>query len=205
MKANVPASPMPMLYSQPSVPTQTIDEDIDEHNQPDDYYGCDNETLVWWCRMGVRLMIPSMLLALPAVARAVLHLTLAVIVAFAVGLPFVAALAAMTWRRLQHPTPARRFEPSAANNKEKTKTSEEEEEEEEKEENSGGSAGGAAAAAGVGTDDRVIRKVAVIGGGAAGLAALRQLRDRGMDAVLFERSGDVGGLWAGACRVAQQC
>ena len=35
----------------------------------------------------------------------------------------------------------------------------------------------------------------MIGGGAAGIAALRQMLSRGLDATLFERADDVGGLW----------
>ena len=40
-----------------------------------------------------------------------------------------------------------------------------------------------------------MRTVAIIGGGAAGLAALRQMLLAGFDATLFERADDVGGLW----------
>ena len=43
-------------------------------------------------------------------------------------------------------------------------------------------------------DTAPVRTVAVIGGGAAGLVALRQMLAHGMDAVLFERTDDVGGL-----------
>ena len=39
------------------------------------------------------------------------------------------------------------------------------------------------------------RRVAVVGGGPAGLAALRALTARGVDATVFERGGRVGGVW----------
>ena len=39
------------------------------------------------------------------------------------------------------------------------------------------------------------RRVAVVGAGPAGLAALRALTARGLDAVAFERGGRVGGVW----------
>ena len=38
-------------------------------------------------------------------------------------------------------------------------------------------------------------RVAVIGGGAAGLASLRYLIAHGCDAILFEREADIGGVW----------
>jgi len=40
-----------------------------------------------------------------------------------------------------------------------------------------------------------IKRVAVIGAGAAGLASARWLGDAGLEPVVFERSGAVGGLW----------
>lgn len=184
MKANVTgARPSPI-----SSMTQTDADDLD---QVRDYYGSqDGETLVWLLRMGVRLAaIPLLAFGLPAIIRAAAAIALSFIVAFAVGLPFIFALASMTWRRLQHPTPARRFEPRGDNftrdndspvKKQKSKTNRK----------------GEATADDAASDDRVIRKVAVIGGGAAGLATLRQMLDKGIDVVLFERSGDVGGLWA---------
>lgn len=169
--------------------------DADDHELVElDYYGSEeDETFVWSLRMGVRLaVIPLLALGLPAIVRAAAAIALSFVVAFAVGLPFIFALAWMTWRRLQHPTPARRFEPGGDNfftrdndspAAEKLKSKENSKEHE-------------ATADDAAYDDRAIRKVAVIGGGAAGLATLRQLLDKGMDAVLFERSGDVGGLWA---------
>src|SRR5215212_10167666 len=39
------------------------------------------------------------------------------------------------------------------------------------------------------------RRVAVVGAGPAGLAALRALTARGLDATAFERGGRVGGVW----------
>lgn len=38
-------------------------------------------------------------------------------------------------------------------------------------------------------------KIAIIGGGAAGLAALRHSKDEGHDCVAYEKSGNVGGTW----------
>ena len=40
-----------------------------------------------------------------------------------------------------------------------------------------------------------INRVAVIGAGAAGLASARWLMDAGLEPVVFERTGAVGGLW----------
>ncbi|KAH8901142.1 FAD/NAD(P)-binding domain-containing protein [Thozetella sp. PMI_491] len=37
--------------------------------------------------------------------------------------------------------------------------------------------------------------VAVVGGGAAGITALKELREAGFDVTLFERRSDVGGIW----------
>jgi dimethylaniline monooxygenase (N-oxide forming) len=39
------------------------------------------------------------------------------------------------------------------------------------------------------------KKVAVIGAGVSGVAAMRHLAARGVDVVAFERSADIGGLW----------
>src|SRR4029078_7900830 len=41
----------------------------------------------------------------------------------------------------------------------------------------------------------VVKGVAVIGAGAAGLASARWLWDAGLETVVFERTGAVGGLW----------
>ncbi|KAH8660304.1 flavin monooxygenase-like protein [Xylariales sp. PMI_506] len=38
-------------------------------------------------------------------------------------------------------------------------------------------------------------KVAVVGGGPAGMAALKELRGAGFDVTLFERRDDIGGIW----------
>jgi dimethylaniline monooxygenase (N-oxide forming) len=40
-----------------------------------------------------------------------------------------------------------------------------------------------------------VRRAAVIGAGAAGLSALKALREEGFDAVAFEQSAQVGGVW----------
>lgn len=40
-----------------------------------------------------------------------------------------------------------------------------------------------------------VRRVAVIGAGAAGLAAARQLRLEGLEPVLFEQAEEEGGVW----------
>ena len=39
------------------------------------------------------------------------------------------------------------------------------------------------------------KQVIVIGGGISGIATLKCMRDAGFDAILLERSGDIGGLW----------
>lgn len=39
------------------------------------------------------------------------------------------------------------------------------------------------------------RKVAVIGAGVSGLAAIRSCLEEGLEPTCFERSDDVGGLW----------
>ena len=41
----------------------------------------------------------------------------------------------------------------------------------------------------------MVKRVAVIGAGAAGLTSARWLSDAGLEAVVFERTGAVGGLW----------
>ncbi|MCJ1355306.1 MAG: hypothetical protein MMC33_005297 [Icmadophila ericetorum] len=42
------------------------------------------------------------------------------------------------------------------------------------------------------------QKVAVVGGGAFGLAAVKNLRDEGFDVTCFEKRNTIGGLWASA-------
>lgn len=49
---------------------------------------------------------------------------------------------------------------------------------------------------------RRARRVAIIGAGAAGLASARWLLDAGLDAVVFERTRAVGGLWRGDTGIA---
>lgn len=39
------------------------------------------------------------------------------------------------------------------------------------------------------------RKVAIVGAGVSGLAAIRSCLEEGLEPTCFERSGDVGGLW----------
>lgn len=39
------------------------------------------------------------------------------------------------------------------------------------------------------------RKVAIIGAGVSGLAAIRSCLEEGLEPTCFERSDDVGGLW----------
>lgn len=41
--------------------------------------------------------------------------------------------------------------------------------------------------------------VAIVGGGVAGLLALKRLRDEGLDPVLFEATAELGGIWAKHC------
>jgi len=38
-------------------------------------------------------------------------------------------------------------------------------------------------------------RVAVVGAGVSGLAAIKCCRDEGLDVVCFERRNDLGGLW----------
>ena len=64
--------------------------------------------------MGVRLaVVPPVVLALPSLVRAAATFALAALAAFFVALPFMFALAVMTWRKLTHGAPAPRFEPRA--------------------------------------------------------------------------------------------
>ena len=183
-KTNTTGTQLQQKLSSPSSPKMESSKQQTEHehaHDQDDYYGSrgSSEGLVVLFRMGVRLAIlPLLLMALPALIRAAVTVLVSLVVAFAVALPFMVALASMTWRRLQHPAPARRFEPRPRPRRREGQGSRLENKDEDDDD-----------------DDRVIRKVAVIGGGAAGLAALRQMLNQGMDAVLFERSGDVGGLW----------
>lgn len=57
------------------------------------------------------------------------------------------------------------------------------------------SAAGEAEASGVAVRPGSGASVAVIGAGAAGLAAGRILRDEGLRVTIFEKSHDVGGVW----------
>lgn len=156
----------------------TSDDDAVVFDDDDDQ-GVLGEALAWTCRMGVRLaVVPLVVLALPALVRAAATFALAALAAFSVALPFMFALAVMTWRKLTHGAPATRFEPRASRPRDESV-----------------SANRPDVPTGCDPDDGAIRTVAVIGGGAAGLAALRQMLSRGLDATLFERADDVGGLW----------
>ena len=42
---------------------------------------------------------------------------------------------------------------------------------------------------------KVYHNVAIIGAGPAGLTAVKCLREAGLDAIVFEKSADIGGLW----------
>jgi cation diffusion facilitator CzcD-associated flavoprotein CzcO len=42
---------------------------------------------------------------------------------------------------------------------------------------------------------RTRAKVAVVGAGAAGLAAARELRNEGHQVTVFEQGGEIGGVW----------
>ncbi|RDW74791.1 dimethylaniline monooxygenase [N-oxide-forming] 5 [Coleophoma cylindrospora] len=44
--------------------------------------------------------------------------------------------------------------------------------------------------------DRSKTKIAIVGGGPAGMTALKELRELGFDVTLFERRNNVGGIWA---------
>ena len=46
----------------------------------------------------------------------------------------------------------------------------------------------------------MIRTVAIVGAGFAGLSTAKVLKDRGFEVTLFEKEPDVGGVWAGARR-----
>ena len=144
----------------------------------DDDQGVLGEALAWTCRMGVRLaVVPPVVLALPSLVRAAATFALAALAAFFVALPFMFALAVMTWRKLTHGAPATRFEPRAFRPRDESVSANQPD------------------VPTRGDPDGAIRTVAVIGGGAAGIAALRQMLSRGLDATLFERADDVGGLW----------
>ena len=108
----------------------------------------------------------------------------------------------MSWRRLGHPAPATRFEPMdpastpprrVASDEDATRASEGSDSEFTFLNASDDAAALTAAAAA--SPAHPVRTVAIIGGGAAGLAALRQMLLAGFDATLFERADDVGGLW----------
>ena len=187
------------------MPLQPSHGDSQHQGGQADYYGNvgnrNDERLALILRMGVRLaLVPLLLVGVPAVARATFVVVMSFIIAFAVTLPFMVALAAMTWRKLVHPVPARRSEPR----RRRAVTLKDGEEEDMFTSDSTRSCGSKEEKSRLpkrGIEDdadqdvRAIRKVAVIGGGAAGLATLRQMLKQGMDAVLFERSDDIGGLW----------
>ena len=116
-------------------------------------------------------------LGAPSLVRAAATFALAALAAFFVALPFMFALAVMTWRKLTHGAPATRFEPRAFRPRDESVSANQPD------------------VPTRGDPDGAIRTVAVIGGGAAGIAALRQMLSRGLDATLFERADDVGGLW----------
>ena len=159
----------------------------------------------WALRMCVRLApVPALVLALPVLARAVWACALAALLALALATPPLVALAAMTWRRLGHPAPATRFEPPrdpastpprrVASEEDATRASEGSDSEFTFLHASDDAAAALTAAAAA-SPAHPVRTVAIIGGGAAGLAALRQMLLAGFDATLFERADDVGGLW----------
>ena len=138
--------------------------------------------------MGVRYgsLLPLFFLGVLPLARVGVTCVYAAFVGLTCAMPFMVTLAWLTWREFDHPAPATRREPRAGEPhppRDPSAPRSEEEEEEEEGEND------------VGDATAPVRTVAVIGGGAAGLAALRQMLAHGMDAVLFERTDDVGGLW----------
>ena len=141
---------------------------------------------VWWCRMGVRygLLLPLFFLGVLPLARVAVTFVYAMFVGLACAMPFMAMLAWLTWREFDHPAPATRREPRAGDPNPRRDPSAPVSEEEDEYDHL------------VGDDDASpVRTVAVIGGGAAGLATLRQMLAHGMDAVLFERTDNIGGLW----------
>ena len=136
--------------------------------------------------MGVRygLLLPLFFLGVLPLARVAVTFVYAMFVGLACAMPFMAMLAWLTWREFDHPAPATRREPRAGDPYPRRDPSAPVSEEEDEYDHLAGD-----------DDASPVRTVAVIGGGAAGLATLRQMLAHGMDAVLFERTDNIGGLW----------
>ena len=136
--------------------------------------------------MGVRygLLLPLFFLGVLPLARVAVTFVYAMFVGLACAMPFMAMLAWLTWREFDHPAPATRREPRAGDPYPRRDPSAPVSEEEDEYDDLAGD-----------DDASPVRTVAVIGGGAAGLATLRQMLAHGMDAVLFERTDNIGGLW----------
>ena len=138
-----------------------------------------DDVFVWVCRMGVRVALIAsptafVLVTLPYVARILVACVLCLCAFFAIATPCALAVAHAAWRDLDHPAPVTRFEPkcSSCDETELSKNSTLENK-----------------------TAKQIRTVAVIGGGAAGIATLKQMKQQGFEVTLFEKSNDVGGLW----------
>ena len=116
-------------------------------------------------------------LGAPPLVRAAATFALAALAAFFVALPFMFALAVMTWRKLTHGAPATRFEPRAFRPRDESVSANQPDVR---------ARWGRSRSTCDSTDT-------VIGGGAAGIAA-RQMLARSRS-TLFERADDVGGLW----------
>ena len=136
--------------------------------------------------MGVRygLLLPLFFLGVLPLARVAVTFVYAMFVGLACAMPFMAMLAWLTWREFDHPAPTTRREPRAGDPNPRRDPSAPVSEEEDEYDHLAGD-----------DDAAPVRTVAVIGGGAAGLATLRQMLAHGMDAVLFERTDNIGGLW----------
>ena len=131
--------------------------------------------------MGVRygLLLPLFFLGVLPLARVSVTFVYAMFVGLACAMPFMAMLAWLTWREFDNPAPATRREPRAGDPHPRRDPSAPVSEEEDEYDDLAGD------------DASPVRTVAVIGGGAAGLATLRQMLAHGMDAVLFERTDTV--------------
>ena len=132
-----------------------------------------NDAFVWACRMVVRLSfiafpVATLFYTLPYVAQLTYMFALCIVAFVTIALPCMLAVAAAAWRDLDHPSPPTRFEPTSSFTETCDKTK---------------------------NKSQPIRRVAVIGGGAAGIATARQMKQQGFEVFLFERSDDVGGLW----------
>jgi len=144
-----------------------------------------HDASVWTVRMVVRVtLITCALCVLPSLVRAAIACALGFAVFLAVTVACGVMISSFAWRELAHPAPATRFEPRPETCFLEASSSPSEMLVDRKNEN-GVPVPGASP----------VRTVAVIGGGAAGLATLRQMKRSGFHVTLFEKSDDIGGLW----------